>query len=151
VLVHGAGGGVGTVAVQLARAAGAHVIATGRGWSRELVTELGAERFVDLDRERFEDVAENVDLVLDLVGGETLRRSGAAVRDGGIVVSAVEDPRPRLDQATRARGAYFVVEPARSELVPQPDGTVLYELLPRSTATDLRHGQGGQSGWRRRG
>jgi NADPH:quinone reductase-like Zn-dependent oxidoreductase len=83
VLLHGAGGGVGTVAVQLARAAGAHVIATGRAWARELVTDLGAERFVDLDRERFEQVAEAVDLVVDLVGGETLRRSGATVREGG--------------------------------------------------------------------
>jgi NADPH:quinone reductase-like Zn-dependent oxidoreductase len=90
VLIHGAGGGVGSVAVQLARAAGARVIATGRAGVRDLVTELGAERFVDLDRERFEDVAQEVDLVVDLVGGETLRRSGATVREGGVVVSVVE-------------------------------------------------------------
>jgi NADPH:quinone reductase-like Zn-dependent oxidoreductase len=116
VLIHGAGGGVGNLAVQLARAAGAHVIATGRAWARDLVTELGAERFVDIDRERFEDVAEKVDLVVDLVGGEVLQRSAAAVKDGGVVVSAVQDPRPVVDRASRARGSYFVVEPARSEL-----------------------------------
>jgi NADPH:quinone reductase-like Zn-dependent oxidoreductase len=80
VLIHGAGGGVGSVAVQLARAAGARVMATGRAWARGLVTELGAERFVDLDRERFEQVAEEVDLVVDLVGGEIC--GGRELRSG---------------------------------------------------------------------
>jgi len=116
VLIHGAGGGVGSMAVQLARAVGARVIATGRASARDLVTALGAERFVDLDRQRFEEMVEKVDLVVDLVGGEILERSGAAVRDGGIVVSAVEDPRTRLDRADHVRGAYFVVEPSRTEL-----------------------------------
>jgi NADPH:quinone reductase-like Zn-dependent oxidoreductase len=129
VLINGAGGGVGSIAVQLAGAAGAHVIATGRAWARELATELGAERFVDLDRERFEDVAEQVDLVVDLVGGEILQRSGTAVKDGGIVVSAVEDPLARLEEASPIRGAYFVVEPARSELE---------ELARRADARELR-------------
>ena len=104
VLIHGAGGGVGTAAVQLCRAAGARVIATGHGSARELVTELGAERFVDLDHERFE------------VGGEILRRSAARVRDGGIVVSVVEDPMNQLLEAGRVSGLYFVVEPGRRQL-----------------------------------
>jgi len=129
VLIHGASGGVGAVAVQLARAAGARVTATGRAWARELVTELGAKRFVDLDLERFEEVAEGMDLVVDLVGGETLQRSAVTVKDGGIVVSAVEDPRALLDQARQVRGAYFVVEPARSQLE---------ELARRADAGDLR-------------
>jgi NADPH:quinone reductase-like Zn-dependent oxidoreductase len=129
VLIHGAGGGVGSVAVQLARAAGARVIATGRAGVRDLVTELGAERFVDLDRERFEDVAQAVDLVVDLVGGETLRRSGATVREGGVVVSAVEDPPAWPDGVGRARGVYFVVE---------PDRPGLEELARRADAGALR-------------
>ena len=129
VLIHGAGGGVGAVAVQLARAAAAHVIATGRAWARELVTELGAERFVDLDRERFEEVAERVDLVVDLVGGEIPQRSAATVNEGGIVVSVVEDPQATLEQASAARWVYFVVEPARPELE---------ELARRAVAGELR-------------
>jgi NADPH:quinone reductase-like Zn-dependent oxidoreductase len=129
VLIHGAGGGVGSIAVQLARAAGAHVIATGRAWARELVIELGADQFVDLDRERFEDVAEKVDLVVDLVGGEILRRSAAVVKDTGIVISAVQDPRAQLDKACQVRAAYFVVEPSRSELK---------ELARRADAGELR-------------
>jgi NADPH:quinone reductase-like Zn-dependent oxidoreductase len=61
VLIHGAGGGVGVFAVQLARAAGAAVIGTGRAWAREVVTELGAATFIDIERERFEDVVGQVD------------------------------------------------------------------------------------------
>jgi NADPH:quinone reductase-like Zn-dependent oxidoreductase len=116
VLILGAGGGVGSVAVQLARAAGARVLAAGRAGAREAVGELGVDRFIDVDRDLFEDVAEEVDLLMDLVGGETLRRSGAMVKEAGIVVSAVEDPRAQLDPARQIRGAYFVVEPDRSEL-----------------------------------
>jgi NADPH:quinone reductase-like Zn-dependent oxidoreductase len=124
VLIHGAGGGVGTVAVQLARAVGAHVIATGRAWARDRVSELGAKRFVDLDRERFEDVAEGVDLVVDLVGGEILQRSAITVEEGGVLVSIVEEP-----PMGGARGVYFVVEPARAELE---------ELAHRADEGDLR-------------
>jgi NADPH:quinone reductase-like Zn-dependent oxidoreductase len=116
VLVLGAGGGVGSVAVQLARAAGARVLAAGRAGAREPVGELGVDRFIDVDRDLFEDVAEEVDLLMDLVGGETLRRSGAMVKEAGIVVSAVQDPRAQLDPARQIRGRYFVVEPDRSEL-----------------------------------
>jgi NADPH:quinone reductase-like Zn-dependent oxidoreductase len=117
VLIHGAGGGVGTAAVQLGRAAGARVIATGHGSVRELVTELGAERFVDVDRERFEDaLAEDVDVVFDLVGGDILRRSAARVREGGTIVSVVEAPTDRLLDPSRVRGLYFVVEPDRRQL-----------------------------------
>lgn len=116
VLIHGAGGGVGSLAVQLAHAAGAQVVATGRGWARELATELGAERFVDLDRERFEDVAGAVDLVVDLVGGEVLERSGSVLGEGGVIVSAVEDPQGKLDCPTGVRRAFFVVEAVRSQL-----------------------------------
>src|SRR5262245_27335034 len=69
VLIHGAGGGVGSVAVQLARAAGARVIATGRAGARDLVTEPGAERCVDGDRERSEEVAGEAAQVVDREGG----------------------------------------------------------------------------------
>jgi NADPH:quinone reductase-like Zn-dependent oxidoreductase len=129
VLIHGAGGGVGSLAVQLARAANAQVVATGRGWSRELATELGADRFVDLERERFEEVAGTVELVVDLVGGDVLQRSWSTVADGGVVVSAVEDPHGRRDRASRARGAFFVVEAVRSQLE---------ELTRRADAGALR-------------
>ncbi len=116
VLIHGAGGGVGSLAVQLAREANANVVATARSWARELATELGADRFVDVDRERFEDVAGPADVVLDLVGGDVLERSWSAVVAGGVIISAMEDPQATRPAASDARGVYFVVEPNRVEL-----------------------------------
>jgi NADPH:quinone reductase-like Zn-dependent oxidoreductase len=118
VLIQGAGGGVGVFATQLARAAGAAVIGTGRAWARELVGELGAGCFIDVERERFEDVVGQVDLVFDLVGGEVLERSWSVLKPGGILVSVVQDPDESV-QARRsgARGAFFVVEADRGELV----------------------------------
>lgn len=80
VLIHGAGGGVGTVAVQLAHAAGAHVVATGHASSQQLVTELGAEVFINVDQDRFEGSVDAVDLVFDMVGGDVLHRSWSVVR-----------------------------------------------------------------------
>jgi NADPH:quinone reductase-like Zn-dependent oxidoreductase len=151
VLIHGAGGGVGAFAVQLARAAGASVIGTGRAWARELVGELGAERFVDVERERFEDVVGQVDLVFDLVGGALLERSWSVLGPGGVLVSVVEDP-GAAGPARRpdVRSAFFVLEPDRAELV---------ELARRIDAGQLRPivgdvlplASGGQAFQRKRG
>ena len=119
VLIHGASGGVGTFAVQLAHITAAHVIATGRAWARELVLGLGADEYVDLDQQRpFEHVvgAGTVDLVLDLVGGELLRRSWGVVKPGGALVSAVADPRAAVTARPDARSVFFVVVPDRIEL-----------------------------------
>jgi NADPH:quinone reductase-like Zn-dependent oxidoreductase len=130
VLIQGASGGVGVFATQLARAAGAAVSGTGRAWARELVGELGAGSFVDVERERFEDVVGQVDLVFDLVGGEVLERSWSVLKPGGVLVSVVEDPNDSA-QARRsdARGVFFVVEAYRGELV---------ELAGRIEAGQLR-------------
>jgi len=118
VLIHGAGGGVGVFAIQLARAAGAAVIGTGRAWARELVGELGAGCFIDVERERFEDVVGQVDLVFDLVGGEVLERSWSVLKPGGVLVSVVEDPNESAqERRSDARGVFFVVEADRGELV----------------------------------
>jgi NADPH:quinone reductase-like Zn-dependent oxidoreductase len=95
VLIHGAAGGVGACAVQLANAAGARVLACARPWAREFVLELGADEFIDADGRPFEEAAGEVDLVFDLIGGEVLERSWSVVRAGGAIVSAVEDPLAR--------------------------------------------------------
>jgi NADPH:quinone reductase-like Zn-dependent oxidoreductase len=113
VLVHGAAGAVGDMAVQLARDAGARVIGTGRERDRATVLDGGAERFAALDSERFEDIAGQVDVVLDAIGGDTLDRSAAVVRPGGTLVSVVAPPRV---QPLGARAMFFVVEPNRDQL-----------------------------------
>jgi NADPH:quinone reductase-like Zn-dependent oxidoreductase len=117
VLIQGAGGGVGVFAVQLARATGATVIGTGRAWARELVGELGAGSFVDVEHERFEDVVGQVDLVFDLVGGEVLERSWSVLKPDGVLVSVVGDPNESTQpRPNGARGVFFVVEAYRREL-----------------------------------
>jgi NADPH:quinone reductase-like Zn-dependent oxidoreductase len=116
VVIHGAGGAVGSTAVQLARWAGAEVIGTGRSHSRQLVTELGADRFVALDADRLENVAGQADLVFDTIGGEVLARSPALLRPGGTLVSvraAAPPPGTRDD----IRTVIFIQESGRAQLI----------------------------------
>lgn len=112
VLIHGAAGGVGSVAVQLAGEAGARVIATGRSADRATALGLGAEVFVDLQADRLEDVGE-VDVVFDVIGGEILDRSTAMVRAGGTLVTIAGPP---TLQPANGRALFFVVEPDRARL-----------------------------------
>jgi NADPH:quinone reductase-like Zn-dependent oxidoreductase len=113
VLIHGAAGAVGDVAVQLAREVGALIIGTGRERDRAAVLEAGAERFAATDGDRFEDAAGQVDVVLDMIGGEVLDRSAAVVRPGGTLVSVTAPPRVR---PAEGRAVFFVVEPNREQL-----------------------------------
>jgi len=115
VLILGAGGGVGTFAVQLARAAGARVLASARAWARELVLGLGADAFVDADRDDVTASAREAHLVFDLVGGEAFARVWSSLRDDGLAVSVVEAPAVSND-GRRRRGLFFVVEPNRAQL-----------------------------------
>src|SRR3954462_15880182 len=91
VLVHGAAGAVGSMATQLAREAGAHVIGTGRAAGRRTALDFGAHEFVDLDTDALEDVGE-VDLVFDVLGGDVQKRSAAVVRAGGTLVTVTGLP-----------------------------------------------------------
>ncbi|MEW1795392.1 NADP-dependent oxidoreductase [Streptomyces niveus] len=112
VLVHGAAGGVGSLAVQLAREVGARVIGTGRAADRETVLELGADVFVDLQAERLEDIGD-VDLVFDVIGGDILDRSAGLVRAGGTLVTIAG---PVTVRPADGRAVFFVVEPDRARL-----------------------------------
>ncbi|MFE2538789.1 NADP-dependent oxidoreductase [Actinacidiphila glaucinigra] len=112
VLVHGAAGAVGSIAVQLAHEAGARVIGTGRAADRDAALGLGADAFVDLQNDRLEDVGE-VDLVLDVFGGDILERSTALVRAGGTLVTVAEPP---VVQPDKGRAVFFVVEVDRARL-----------------------------------
>lgn len=91
VLIHGAAGGVGSFAVQFAKAAGAKVCGTAAAADRDYVSALGADVVIDYERARFEDVLDDIDLVIDVVGGDTLERSWSVVAPGGAVVS-IADP-----------------------------------------------------------
>ena len=112
VIAHGAAGAVGSMATQLAREFGAYVIGTGRAGDRRKVLEFGANEFVDLENDTLEGIGE-VDLVLDLIGGDVGKRSARLVRPGGTLVSAVGPV-----QARPADGLAidFVVESDRVQL-----------------------------------
>jgi NADPH:quinone reductase-like Zn-dependent oxidoreductase len=90
-LILGASGGVGSLAVQLARNVGVHVISTARQSKAAALEQLGAERVIDLTRERLEDIGQ-VDAVLNLVGGDTVVPSYALVKPGGVAVTANRPP-----------------------------------------------------------
>ena len=112
VLIHGAAGGVGSIAVQLAREAGARVIGTGRGADRDTVLGLGVDVFLDLQTDQLDSAGE-VDVVFDVIGGEILDRSAALVRAGGTLVTIATPP---TVQPKGGRAIFFIVEPDRGRL-----------------------------------
>ncbi|NVZ53678.1 NADP-dependent oxidoreductase [Pseudomonas sp. B6002] len=92
VLIHGAAGGVGSMAVQIAKYLGAEVYATASAQNHAYLKALGADHIIDYTREAFEARVANVDVVLDLVGGETQNRSFAVLKKHGVLVSPVSQP-----------------------------------------------------------
>jgi NADPH:quinone reductase-like Zn-dependent oxidoreductase len=112
VLVHGAAGIVGSMAVQLAREAGAYVIGTGRTAHREMALDFGAQEFVDLENDALEDI-DGVDLVFDVLGGDILKRSAGVIRAGGTLVTVTG---PTEARPTNGLTIDFVVEADRAQL-----------------------------------
>jgi NADPH:quinone reductase-like Zn-dependent oxidoreductase len=116
VLIHGGSGGVGSFAIQIAKARGAKVIATASTQNQDLLKELGADVPIDYTQTKFEEVAKDVDVVLDPVGKDTLARSYGVVKKGGIVISLVSS----IDKAELAkhgiRGTPIGVTPNAAEL-----------------------------------
>jgi NADPH:quinone reductase-like Zn-dependent oxidoreductase len=109
VLVHGAAGNVGAYAVQLAKQAGAYVIATAFTRDVDYARSLGADQVIDVRTARFEDEVKDIDVVIDTVGGDTLDQSFKVLKPGGVLVSAVAIP--DQDKAARhhVRGVWFLV------------------------------------------
>jgi NADPH:quinone reductase-like Zn-dependent oxidoreductase len=125
VVIHGAGGGVGAVAVQLAVSAGARVIGTGRAGARDLVLNLRAEQYLDLAHDGLDKV-KGVDVVFDTIGGDVLHRSWPMLRSGGSLVSIVEEP---TAERADVNSLLFVVE---------ANGEQLTELARRTDTERLR-------------
>src|SRR5216117_1729776 len=116
VLIHGGSGGVGSFAIQIAKARGARVIATASTANQDLLKQLGADVAVDYTKTKFEDVARDVDAVLDPVGKETLARSYGVVKKDGIVMSLVARPDPVELKKRGIRGAGISVHPDAEDL-----------------------------------
>jgi NADPH:quinone reductase-like Zn-dependent oxidoreductase len=107
VLIHGAAGGVGSFAVQFAKWRGARVLGTASGAHVEQVRQLGADEVIDYRKTKFEEVARDVDVVLDTIGGETQERSWPVLKRGGVLVSLVEPPSAEKAAAHGARGSFI--------------------------------------------
>ncbi len=116
VLIHAAAGGVGSLAVQLAKARGARVIATASAVNTGLVTELGADQFIDYTQTRFEEVAKDVDVVFDTLGGDTQERSWQVLKPGGILVSVVSPPSEAVATGRGVRSAFVFIHPSGEQL-----------------------------------
>jgi len=116
ILIHGASGGVGSMAVQLAKAKGAYVIGTASGKNEEFVKSLGADEFVDYKKEKFEDVVKEVDVVFDTIGGETQERSFRVLKKGGFLVTAVQPPSEDSAKKFGVKAAMVSVQPNAKQL-----------------------------------
>lgn len=141
VLVHGAAGGVGTFAVQLALWKGATVIGTASARNESFLRELGVHEVVNYACQRFEEVVRDVDVVLDTIGGETLDRSWQVLRPGGVLVSTTSVPSEKEAKQHRVRGVGVIVGPSARRLAELArvidDGAVrpiVSEVLPLSDA-----------------
>jgi NADPH:quinone reductase-like Zn-dependent oxidoreductase len=116
ILIHGAAGGVGTFAVQLARWRGAHVVATASASHHDFLREMGVETAFDYRTTRFEEALRDVDVGLDTIGGDTMERSWRVLRRGGTLVSVAAPPPPESARDADVRGIFFIVEPSRAQL-----------------------------------
>jgi NADPH:quinone reductase-like Zn-dependent oxidoreductase len=110
VLIHGAAGNVGAYAVQMARHASAHVIATGHTSQSEAIREMGPDEVIDADARPFEEQVRDVDLVLDTLGGDALRRSFSVLKRGGALISVAGHPDQDLAREHGVRAEFFLVE-----------------------------------------
>jgi NADPH:quinone reductase-like Zn-dependent oxidoreductase len=142
VLIHAAAGGVGHLAVQLAKWKGAQVIGTAAAKNHEFVRSLGADQVVDYNTERFEDVVQPVDVVLDTMGGDTQERSWKLLKPGGILVSIASPPSAEVAAAHGVRQAFVFTQPNApqlDEIARLADGerlkAIVETILPLSDAT----------------
>ena len=112
ILIHGGSGGIGSTAIQLAKHIGAYVATTVRGDHAGFIKSLGADEIVDYEQAKFEEKLYDYDAVIDTVGGDTYKRSFVVLRDGGIIVSLVEQPE---DGLTSQRGITSIYQQSHTD------------------------------------
>jgi NADPH:quinone reductase-like Zn-dependent oxidoreductase len=115
VLIHGGAGGVGSFAIQLAAWKGAFVATTVSEANSAFVRDLGAEQVIDYRKSKFEEIANDADVILDLVGGDTLTRSFNTIKKGGRVITIAANSESNEDP--KVKEAFFIVETKREQLI----------------------------------
>lgn len=98
VLIHGGAGGIGSIAIQVAKALGAYVATTAGTQDIEYVKQLGADEVIDFKTQKFEELLKDFDAVYDTVGGETTEKSFTVLKKGGVIVSMLGQPNPELSR-----------------------------------------------------
>ncbi len=121
ILIHAGSGGVGTLAIQLAKSLGAFVATTTSESNKQLVTDLGADLVIDYKTQKFEDEISDYDMVFDMMGGDTLKRSFAVVKDGGTIVSIKGDAPDDMAEKTNISFAQFFMNPSGEQLTKLAD------------------------------
>ncbi|KAB8315261.1 NADP-dependent oxidoreductase [Tolypothrix campylonemoides VB511288] len=116
ILITGASGGVGSMAVQLAKAKGAFVIGTASGRNQQFIRDLGADEFVDYTAQPFEEAVKNVDVVFDTIGGDTCERAFQTLKKGGFLVSAVEPQAEEKAKEFGVQGSWLFCQPSAKQL-----------------------------------
>ena len=116
VLIHAGSGGVGHLAVQLAKWKGVYVFATASTKNQKLLRELGVDEPIDYTQQRFEDIARKIDIVLDTLGGETQERSWSVLKKGGNLVSLVQSPSEEKAKKLGVRAAIIGTQPNGAQL-----------------------------------
>lgn len=116
VLIHAGSGGVGHFAVQLAKWRGAHVFATASTRNQDLLRKLGVDEPIDYTQQRFEEIARNIDVVLDTLGGETQERSWSVLTKGGVLVSLVQPPSEEKAKKLGSRAVLLSAQPNGAQL-----------------------------------
>lgn len=111
VLIHAGAGGVGSIAVQLARAKGAHVTATASAGKADLVRSLGADEVIDYRSQDFSKLAKDMDVVFDTIGGEAQERSWSVLKPNGMLVSITDRPSEERAKAEGKRAGYVFIDP----------------------------------------
>lgn len=116
ILIHAGSGGVGTLAIQLAKHIGAHVATTTSAGNADLVRSLGADEVIDYKTQKFEDVVSEYDVVFDMLGGETMNRSFAVLKKGGVLVSIKGQDTENLAEKHGVRFEWFLMSPSGEQL-----------------------------------
>lgn len=131
VLIHAGAGGVGTLAIQIAKDKGAWIAATGSSKNQEFLVSLGVNRPINYENEEFEEILNNIDFVLDPLGGEIQEKSLQVLRKNGVLISIAEEPDVKKAAQVGVTAKWFSVRPTRTVL------DTLNQMLKRRTVKPI--------------
>lgn len=135
VLIHAGAGGVGSLAIQIAKHFGAFVVSTASGKNRDFLLSLGVDQFIDYKKEDFEQTATNIDLILDPLGGDTQEKSLHVLKKGGRLVSLVQEPDEEKLKELGITGTVFSMSPTGERLYKLAELLARGEIKPVVTQT----------------